>query len=167
MMRGPGRQRGVTLLISLIMLMVLTLFAVAMIRLSNTNVLVVGNMQTERALEAQAQQAIETDMNSASFYNDQINGTGCWASSATSATVGSVNCFSGTNTNGYTVTLTKPQCIYTTKSAGYSAISNVAPDDDYFEVTATAVDPSDTNAGTVTVVQGVKVTLPQGNCVWP
>ena len=165
-MRGnPRGQRGVTLLISLIMLVVLTLFAAAMIRLSNTNVVVVGNMQSQRALEAVAQQAIETDLYTASFYFDQINGTGCWASSATSATFGSSTCFSGAGTNGYTVTLNKPKCIYTQKSAGYSAISNVAPDDDFFEVEATSTDPL--TGASVDVVQGVKVTLPTGNCVWP
>ncbi|MGE5626308.1 MAG: hypothetical protein ACM3ZT_12255 [Bacillota bacterium] len=156
MMRGARKQRGVTLLISLIMLLVLTLFAVAMIRLSNTNVVVVGNMQSQRALEAVAQQAIETDLNSANFYNDQINGTGPWAGGATT---------SNSTINGYTVTLNKPQCLYTQKSAGYSAISNVAPDDDFFEVEATATDP--VTGATTDVVQGVKVTLPTGNCVWP
>lgn len=165
MMRGPDNQRGVTLLISLIMLVVLTLFATAMIRLSNTNVVVVGNMQAQRALEAVAQQAIETDMNSASFYNDQINGTGCWASGATSATFGSSACFNGASTYGYTITLNKPKCVYTQKSAGYSAISNVAPDDDFFEVEATSTDP--VTGASVDVLQGVKVTLPTGNCVWP
>lgn len=156
MIRAHRQQRGVTLLISLIMLLVLTLFAVTMIRLSNTNVVVVGNMQAQRALVAAAQQAIETDLNSASFYNDQINQTGPWAGGVTTST---------SNINSYTVTLNKPKCIYTTKSAGYSAISNVAPDDDYFEVSSTSTDPI-TGAST-TVVQGVKVTLPQGNCVWP
>lgn len=165
MIASRTRQRGVTLLISLIMLVVLTLFAVSMIRLSNTNVLIVGNLQTQRALEAVANQAIETDLNSANFYNDQINGTGCWASSAASAVVGSSTCFSGANTNGYTVTLYKPKCLYTQKSTGYSAISTVAPDDDFFEVTAVATDPTTGTQATVTVVQGIKVTLPTGNCV--
>lgn len=164
MMCGPGRQRGVTLLISLIMLMVLTLFAVAMIRLSNTNVVVVGNMQTQRALESVAQQAIETDMNSASFYNDQINETGCWAGGVANNTVGTANCFPTADMNGYTVTLEKPKCVYTQKAAGYSAISNVAPDDDFFEVSATATDPIDPNNSTATVMQGVRVILPTGNC---
>jgi len=165
MMRGPRRQRGITLLISLIMLVILTLFAVAMIRLSNTNVIVVGNMQSQHALEAAAQQAIETELNSASYYNDQIAGTGCWASSATSATFGSSTCFSGATLNGYTVKLYKPKCLYTQKSAGYSAISNVAPDDDFFESEATATDP--VTGATTDVVQGVKVTMPTGNCVYP
>jgi Tfp pilus assembly protein PilX len=166
MMRGPGKQRGVTLLISLIMLLVLTLFAVSMIRLSNTNLVVVGNMQTQRALEAQAQQAIETVMNSAGFYNDANNKTGCWTGDVSSNTVGAAGagCFEGTDTNGYTVTLTQPTCVYSQKSAGYSGIVEEAPDDDFFEVSATATDPIDPNNSTATVVQGVKVTLPQGNC---
>ena len=158
-------QRGVTLLISLIMLLILTLFAVTMIRMSNTNVMIVGNLQTQRALEAIAEQAIETDLNSANFYNDQINGTNCWASNAQSATFGSGSCFAGASVNGYSVTLYKPKCLYTQKSSGYSAISNVAPDDDFFEVTAVATDPTTGTQATVTIVQGVKVTLPTGNCI--
>lgn len=158
-------QRGVTLLISLIMLLVLTLFAVSMIRLSNTNAMIVGNLQVQQALESAANQAIETDLNSANFYNDQINGTGCWAGGAASAVVGTGSCFNGASMNGYTVTLYKPKCLYTQKSTGYSAISNVAPDDDFFEVTAVATDPLTNTQATVTVVQGVKVTLPTGNCI--
>lgn len=159
-----SRQRGVTLLISLIMLVILTLFAVSMIRLSNTNVMVVGNLQIQHDLEAVATQAIETDLNSASFYNDAINGTGCWSGGAASATFGQGGCFDGADMNGYSVTLYKPQCLYTQKSTGYSAISNVAPDDDFFEVTAVATDPITNTQATVTIVQGVKVTLPTGNC---
>ena len=48
------------------------------------------------------------------------------------------------------------------KSAGYSAISTVAPDDDFFESDAIATDPA--TGATIDLVQGVKVTLPTGNC---
>jgi Tfp pilus assembly protein PilX len=167
MKHGSGKQRGVTLLISLIMLVVLTLFAVTMIRLSNTNVVVVGNMQTQRYLAAAAQQAIETDLNSAAFYNDVPTstspGSGCWANGVTTNTFGSTGstpCFPGASTNSYQVKLTMPTCINTQIAPGYSAIANITLYDDYYEVTATATDPTDTNAGNVTIVQGVRVILP-------
>jgi len=57
--RQPRRQRGATLLVALIMLVMLTLFAVSMIRSGNVGLKVVGNQQTQKLMEAAAQQAIE------------------------------------------------------------------------------------------------------------
>ena len=52
-------QIGATLLISLIMLVVLTLFAISAMNLSTTNLRIVGNMQARAEAAAAAQQAIE------------------------------------------------------------------------------------------------------------
>ena len=56
---GPQRQRGATLLIALIMLVVLTLFAVTAIRTGNIGLKIVGNQQSQKLMEAAAAQAIE------------------------------------------------------------------------------------------------------------
>jgi len=61
-------QRGATLLISLIMLVVLTLFALSAIRMSNTNLGIVGNMQARMEAQAAGQQAIEQVMSSAANF---------------------------------------------------------------------------------------------------
>ena len=53
------RQRGATLLISLIMLVVLTLFAVTAIRTGNIGFKIVGNQQAQKLMEAAAAQAVE------------------------------------------------------------------------------------------------------------
>jgi Tfp pilus assembly protein PilX len=153
-MRGfAGRQHGAILLVTLIMLVILTLFAVSMIRLSGTNVKAVGNMQIRGALEASAQQAIEKSIGSSNFYNDVINSTGPWAGAATT---------SAQTVNGYAVTVTKPTCLYAQTAAGYSAVSGVAPQDTYWEQDATVTD-NQTGAA-ADLLQGVKITLPQGNC---
>lgn len=52
-------QRGITLLVGLIMLVVLTLLVISAIRSSNTNLRIVGNMQVQEEASAAAQQAIE------------------------------------------------------------------------------------------------------------
>jgi len=52
-------QRGVTLLVGLIMLVVLTLLVISAIRSSTTNLRIVGNMQMQEEAAAAAQQAIE------------------------------------------------------------------------------------------------------------
>lgn len=62
-----NRQRGATLLVGLIMLVVLTLLAVSAIRSSNTNLRIVGNMQMREEAAAAAQQAIEQVISSASL----------------------------------------------------------------------------------------------------
>lgn len=52
-------QRGATLLVALIMLVLLTLFAISALRTSTTNLKVVGNMQARTEALNAAQQAIE------------------------------------------------------------------------------------------------------------
>ena len=168
------RERGVTLLISLIMLTILTLFVSAMIRLSSTNVLIAGNMAIQHALRDAVQQAIETDLNSTAFFTDAANGTGCWDSTATSSalgtynTVGTNSCFVNSGTNGYTIRLYKPVCLKWQPAAGYSALQtatgqgNTTLADTYWEVSATGTDTL--TGATVTLTQGVKTTTSPGNC---
>lgn len=157
--RPLHHQRGVTLLIALVMLTILTVFVAAMIRLSSTNVLIAGNMAVQRALRDTVQQAIETDLNSTTFYSDAANGTGWWAGSATQHTIGTAD----GGSNGYTVVVNKPHCLESQAAAGYSALSSTtALEDTYWEVTATGTDP--TSGASVTLTQGVKITLPTGNC---
>ena len=55
-------QRGITLIVSLIMLAVLTLIVVSAIRFGNINVKIAGNAQTEAEAAAATQVAIETMM---------------------------------------------------------------------------------------------------------
>lgn len=53
------KQRGATLLVALVMLVVLTLLVVSAIRSSNTNLRIAGNMQMQGEAAAAGQQAIE------------------------------------------------------------------------------------------------------------
>jgi Tfp pilus assembly protein PilX len=156
--RSVSSQHGATLVVSLIMLTITTLLALSMMRLSSTNMRVVGNMQTQQALVASAQQAIEGLIGSSSFYNDQINGTGPWAGGQTTYAVAQT-------INGYTVTLNKPKCLSQVMAQGTSAVSGLVPQDTYWEVEAIASDS--VSGASADVIQGVKVTLPNGNCVWP
>ena len=53
------RQQGVTLVVGLIMLIVLTLLVVSAVRFSSTNLRIAGNMQVQTEAAAAAQQGIE------------------------------------------------------------------------------------------------------------
>lgn len=66
-MKKFARQRGATLLVSLIMLVVLTLFAVTAINLSNTNLRIVRNMQLQAEAAADVQLAIENVISTSDF----------------------------------------------------------------------------------------------------
>jgi hypothetical protein len=56
----PRRQKGVTLLIGLIMLVLLTLLAITSFNLGKNNLLTVGNMQFRNETVRAAEEAIET-----------------------------------------------------------------------------------------------------------
>ena len=147
------KQQGATLVIALIMLVIITLFAVTMVRISNSSMQVVGNMQVQRSLEATAQQATENKISSVTFFNDAVDGVGQFASNASSV-VSSVN---GTN-----VTLQKPVCVGQKEASGYSLGSPLTPQDNVFEVKATATDS--VTGASVELAQGFKIRMTTGTC---
>jgi type II secretory pathway pseudopilin PulG len=73
MTSGMRRQRGATLIIALIMLVLLTLFAVSSFNTAQTNVKVVGNMQQKAEALNAAQQAIETVISTPQFIANPAN----------------------------------------------------------------------------------------------
>jgi Tfp pilus assembly protein PilX len=75
----PHRQRGVTLLVALIMLVLLTLLALTSANVGRSTIQVVGNMQSRDESSAAARQTIEEVISSTRFFgtpNDAI-GTPC------------------------------------------------------------------------------------------
>ena len=73
MKSGLRQQRGATLVIALIMLVVITLLAVSSLSTTNMNLKVVGNMQSRgEALQA-TQQAIETVISTPQFIANPAN----------------------------------------------------------------------------------------------
>ena len=175
MSRRPSRERGMTLLVALIMLIVITMFVVSMVKLNSTNALIVGNMRAQKAVDTEAQQQIEIALNHYQFFDDVINTTNTWASPTGTDTTGTY--LSGTYLwSGYkptgattapamqstTVKLYKPQCTYYETSSGYSALSGVAPQDTYWDM---QVNTSDSSTGaSAEVHQGIQIRLPPGNC---
>ena len=68
-MNARQSQQGATLIVSLVMLVVMTLFAVSAINLSSTNLKIVGNMQAQRLMEMAAQDAIERMISTSTYYS--------------------------------------------------------------------------------------------------
>lgn len=67
------RQAGATLIVTLIMLVVLTLFAVSAFNSSNINLKVVGNMQSQSEGMAASMRTIEETISHTDFYNTPAN----------------------------------------------------------------------------------------------
>lgn len=148
------KQWGASLLVSLIMLLVLTLLVVSGIRMSSTNLKIVGNMQAKNEATAAAQQAIEQvmgDLNN--FYPPLIYPL---IPPQTDPTIPvDIN---NDGVDDYTVTTSAAVCLKLVPVQGYSAsFAASAPKDTYWDIKAIVTD-SRTGA-TATVHQGAKVRL--------
>jgi Tfp pilus assembly protein PilX len=142
--RFAQRQTGATLVVVLVMLAVLTLFAVAVINLSNLNAKAVGNMQQRKSADIIAQGAIERVLStSANFY-----------SPSAAITIAAPT--------GVTVAVSNRVCLGATPATGYSLAQQLVPEDDYWDFQVTVTD-SVTGANTV-VHQGAKIRMLANNC---
>ena len=137
-------QRGATLLVSLIMLIVITLFAVTGLNLSNVTLRIAGNAQEQRIVQASIQEAIEQVLSNSTLF---VTG-----GAAQTATI-----------NGHDVTVTAPACDFSVTLPGYSETAETAPEATFWTFQVSASDPL---FGTsMTIHQGVRVPMLAGNCV--
>ena len=151
-----NRQRGTTLLIALIFLVILTLFAVSGMNTGVINLRTANNAQLMLEAEYAAQQQIEAVLNS-------VTGFMTVAVAATTTNI-DVN---GDSTTDFVVTTTPPVCLSTQPAPGYSyEFAASAPKDTVWHISATAADSI--FGSTATLRQGVKIRLPvHATCVNP
>ena len=140
----PGHsQRGAILIVSLIMLVVMTLFAVSAINLSSMNLKIVGNMQAQRLMEMAAQDAIERMVSSPTYF------------SLTPTT-------QNFTISGLTVAVSAPACVRSSAATGYSATSGISPEDNDWEFVASVTDGL--TGAALSLHQGVRIRMLAGNC---
>jgi hypothetical protein len=137
------RQRGATLIVSLIMLVVLTLFAVSAINLSSINLRIVGNMQAQKTMELVAQDAIERVMSSPAHFGPGAAGHSF-------------------NIQSYTVNVSAPECVHSVPATGYSATSGISPEDNDWHLVASVAD--NLTGAALNLHQGVRIRMLAGNC---
>lgn len=111
------RQRGSTLLMGLIMLVLLTLMGLAAVNSATSNLKVVGNTQYQQEALGAAQSAVNRVLSKGSYFSDP-------STAPTSDTVD----VTGDGTIDYTVTLAQP-CILSTKDILVSELSLTNADD--------------------------------------
>ena len=114
---GSRSQRGATLLMGLIMLVLLTLMGLSAINSATSNLKVVGNMQYQQEALGAAQVAINKVLSKGSYFSDP----------STAPTSDSVD-VTGDAVSDYTVTLAQP-CILSTKDILVSELNMTDPND--------------------------------------
>ena len=163
-------EKGMTMFIALVMLIVITVFVVSMVRLSNINAMVVGNMQAQKGVEAEAQQVVEIAVNNYQFFKDAVEGTGQWADPNRPSIADTVlwthykpvAATAAAAKHADDIDIYRPQCLHFEPATGYSALSGVAPQDTFWNLAVTA---SDSRTGaSAEIHQGIQMRLPAGNC---
>jgi Tfp pilus assembly protein PilX len=139
-----SRQRGAVLIISLVLLIVLTLFVLSSTRIASGDLRIVANLRAQQNVENVAQEALEQVLSDiAPFYTP-------------TAPVGIVA------PAGMTIAVGNRTCVRATPASGYSAVSGVSPEDTIWDVPITVEDAI--TGASATTAQGVRIRLPAGNC---
>jgi len=141
-MSNRRRQRGAVLFVTLIMLVMLTLFVVSSVNMSSADLQIVGNRQSKMAMNYSAQHAIEQVISSVAGFDSPAPQT--------------------ITVNAIPVSVTAPVCLGTSPAPGYTAVSNVTVYDTHWSLTATATDPI--TGATATATQGLRIRLPTNYC---
>lgn len=153
-----SRQQGAILIIGIIMLMVLTLFAVAAMNLANINLQIVGNFQWQRQNEILTETAIEQLLSDGNNFSTTTTAR-VVCSNSTIAIAG--GCPSGTTEVG---TINAPLCSSYRAAEGYTKkLGELVPEDSDWIIRA-SVNDSGTSGATVTIVRGISARMLAGNC---
>lgn len=141
-MNSMNHQRGATLLVTMIFLVLITLLASSMLQFSDVHYQVIRNMQNQNEAEKAAQQGIEEQITSIAYFE-----------AGTAAATRSIN--------NVSVDVAAPVCIDSLPADGYSALDAFAPEDNVWDIPSTGT----TVAGSsVEIHQGVKIRQPAGRC---
>lgn len=146
-MNRAHKQKGAVLVVSLLLLLALTLYAISGVNSSSTNLLVVNNLQGKQEARALAQGEIEQVISSSVSFDNPDSAV------KTAVAVG----------NGYAVDVEKPICLDTKDAFGYSATWGLTPQDKTWEVVASATNGQ--SGATSTLHQGIEIkSAPNNGC---
>ena len=155
--KSQRHQRGTTLLIALIFLVILTLFAVSGMNTGVINLRTANNAQLILEAEFAAQQQIE----------GVLNGVAPFMASALGSTTTTNVDVNGDSVTDFVVVTQPATCLSMVPAPGYSyEFAASAPKDTVWQVSATATDS--VFGATSTLRQGVKIRLPvSATCLNP
>lgn len=139
-------QQGSVLFISLILLVAMTMIAVASARVSTTQLGVVGNAQSVQRVESAAQLGVE----------EVVGRIDAFSNPTQTITIGNLPA-------GINVTISDRRCLSTMPASGFSAVMQLVPEDTLWAVDVQSTD--DFTGAETTISQGVRVRMLSGSCV--
>lgn len=138
----PRSQRGISLLVTLVMLVVMTLLVVSAIRAGNANLKTTANLQVRQEAIHAAQSAIEQTLSNMSNFS--------------TPTARTINVSVDGGSTVYQVNVAAPTCLFSVPVGGYSIeFAASAPNDTFWDLRATTTDPA--TGAKATVHQGAKI----------
>jgi len=139
------KQQGISMVMALIMLVVLTMIAVSATYSTNSSMRIVGNMQMKDEARVAAQFAIDSLLGNLNNFTAPVGQT---------IDVDIDN----DGTPDYNVTVSPAACMATNSKTGYdSELAGSAPQDTYWELSAQVTQVS--SGAKAAITQGVKITL--------
>ncbi len=140
--RGLTTQKGVTLVVALIVLSILTFTTVSIVNISNVDLKVASNVQSKQVLQNHVSQAMEVGISSVDTFLNPVEQE---------------------ITVGYsTVEIPSFECLRAVPASGYSAVATIIPEETHWHVQATSYD--EVTSARVTLHQGVRIKLLSGAC---
>lgn len=136
------KQKGFTLIISLMLLAGMSLMVASTVNLNSVDLQISFNTKIKHALNYSAIQGLEQVVSNVDNFYTPATYT---------ATI-----------NGNAVTVETAECLGATPVGGYSAAFPFAPEETYWRVKSTS---SDANSGAnISVYQGLRIKMPADNC---
>lgn len=139
-------QQGSVLFVSLILLVAMTMIAVASARVSSTQLQLVGNAQSKQRVESVAQLGVE----------EVVGRIDAFTNPTQVVTVGNLPA-------GINLAISDRRCLSTSPASGFSAVMQMSPVDTIWAVDVQATDTF--TGATATVSQGIRVRMLAGSCV--
>lgn len=149
-------QRGMVLITALVMMVLLMLFVISAIRLSNINLQIVGNYQWQRSMEMTTDSALEQVISQVSYF---VSATG-WdiCEDGSLAAAGACDAF-----NPKVGSIAAPRCTRSTVASGYSKkLGEISPEDNTWILDAEALDS--VSGARVRIHRGTSIRQLAGNC---
>ena len=157
------RESGMTLLVTMVMLVLLTLFVLSGIRVANIGLRITGNFQWQKEMEMLTDSAIEQLVTTSTTFDDTAvqNGTAVDKDICQDGTVVSAGLC--TLTNPKIGTVAQPRCTLSGPASGYTKkLGEIAPEDNNWIIKANVIDSF--SGAQVTVYKGVIVRMLAEHC---
>lgn len=142
-MKIQKKQEGFVLIVCIVLLAMMMLMAGTMINMNTAEQKINYNAKVMNSLKSSSVQAIERTLTDITNFTSPSEKT--------------------YDINGYTITVSAPECLGSRIVGGNSARSGLSKEDTFWSLTASAEDPN--SGARMSIKQGVRITMLANNCL--